>query len=451
MGSMDIIAANATPPGRGGIGVVRVSGKSLQSLALRVIGCVPKPRHATLSKFLDENGAAIDQGIALYFPSPHSYTGEDVLELQGHGGPAVMNLLLSRCLSAGARLARPGEFTLRAFLNGKLDLAQAESVADVIDASTGEAARCAMRSLQGEFSTAIHVVVQTLIDLRMLVEATLDFPEEETVVLQQANVYGKLQTLQSRLEDVLTSARQGSLLREGVNVVLIGQPNVGKSSLMNQLAGKDVAIVTEIPGTTRDAIYQTIEIEGVPLHLIDTAGLRETDDPVEKIGIARTRSAIEKANLALLLIDSCLEAALADREIVGSLPAKLPVVRIYNKIDLLDGVPQIGDSEGGPAIYLSAKTGAGIDLLRRKLLEIAGWQPHSLGEGIFMARHRHLEALTEARECLRNAAELAKQGIQLDLLAEELRVAQRALSSITGEFGADDLLGEIFSRFCIGK
>ncbi len=451
MGSTDIIAANATPPGRGGIGVVRVSGKTLQPLALRVLGCIPKPRHATLSKFLDETGAAIDQGIALYFPSPHSYTGEDVLELQGHGGPAVMNLLLSRCLSAGARLARPGEFTLRAFLNGKLDLAQAESVADVIDASTGEAARCAMRSLQGEFSTAIHILVQALIDLRMLVEATLDFPEEETVVLQQANVYGKLKTLQSQLEDILTSARQGSLLREGVSIILIGRPNVGKSSLMNQLAGKDAAIVTEIPGTTRDAIYQTIEIEGVPLHLIDTAGLRETDDPVEKIGIARTRSAIEKANLALLLIDSCLEAALADREIVDSLPAKLPLVRIYNKIDLLDGVPQIEDREGRPAIYLSAKTGAGIDLLRRKLLEIAGWQPHSLGEGIFMARHRHLKALTEAREYLRNAAELVGQGIQLDLLAEELRIAQRALSSITGEFGAEDLLGEIFSRFCIGK
>ena len=451
MGSTDIIAANATPPGRGGIGVVRVSGKTLQPLALRVLGCIPKPRHATLSKFLDETGAAIDQGIALYFPSPHSYTGEDVLELQGHGGPAVMNLLLSRCLSAGARLARPGEFTLRAFLNGKLDLAQAESVADVIDASTGEAARCAMRSLQGEFSTAIHILVQALIDLRMLVEATLDFPEEETVVLQQANVYGKLKTLQSQLEDILTSARQGSLLREGVSIILIGQPNVGKSSLMNQLAGKDAAIVTEIPGTTRDAIYQTIEIEGVPLHLIDTAGLRETDDPIEKIGIARTRSAIEKADLALLLIDSCLEAALADREIVDSLPAKLPLVRIYNKIDLLDGVPQIEDREGRPAIYLSAKTGAGIDLLRRKLLEIAGWQPHSLGEGIFMARHRHLKALTEAREYLRNAAELVGQGIQLDLLAEELRIAQRALSSITGEFGAEDLLGEIFSRFCIGK
>lgn len=451
MESKDIIAAIATPPGRGGIGVVRVSGKSLQSLVLRVIGYIPKPRHASLGKFLDENGAAIDQGIALYFPSPHSYTGEDVLELQGHGGPAVMNLLLSRCLSAGARLARPGEFTLRAFLNGKLDLAQAESVADVIDASTGEAARCAMRSLQGEFSTAIHILVQALIDLRMLVEATLDFPEEETIVLQQANVYGKLKTIQSRLEDVLTSARQGSLLREGVCVVLIGQPNVGKSSLMNQLAGEEAAIVTEIPGTTRDAIRQTIEIDGVPLHLIDTAGLRETDDPVEKIGIARTRSAIEKADLALLLIDSRLEAALADREIVDSLPAELPVVHVYNKIDLLDGVPQIEDSGGRPAIYLSAKTGAGIDLLRRKLLEIAGWQPHSLGEGIFMARHRHLEALTEARECLRDAAELARQGSQLDLLAEELRVAQRALSSITGEFSADDLLGEIFSRFCIGK
>lgn len=451
MGSTDIIAANATPPGRGGIGVVRVSGKSLQSLALSVIGYVPKPRHATLSKFLDEDGAAIDQGIALYFPSPHSYTGEDVLELQGHGGPAVMNLLLSRCLSAGARLAQPGEFTLRAFLNGKLDLAQAESVADIIDASTGEAARCAMRSLQGEFSAVIVDLVQALTDLRMLVEATLDFPEEEAVALQQANVHGRLEALLSRLDDVLAAAEQGSLLREGVSVVLVGQPNVGKSSLMNQLAGEETAIVTEIPGTTRDAIRQTIEIEGIPFHLIDTAGLRETDDLVEKIGIARAHAAIEKADLALLLIDRRLGAALEDRAIVKSLPAKLPVIRVYNKIDLLDAVPQVGGGEDGPSIYLSAKTGAGIDLLRRKLLEMAGWQPYMDAEGIFMARQRHVEALMESRRYLRSALELARQEVQLDLLAEELRTAQQTLSSITGEFSADDLLGEIFSRFCIGK
>ncbi|KIO49642.1 tRNA uridine-5-carboxymethylaminomethyl(34) synthesis GTPase MnmE [Nitrosospira sp. NpAV] len=451
MGSTDIIAANATPPGRGGIGVVRVSGKSLQSLALSVIGLIPQPRHATFSKFIDENGAAIDHGIALYFPSPHSYTGEDVLELQGHGGPAVMNLLLSRCLSAGARLAQPGEFTLRAFLNGKLDLAQAEGVADIIDASTGEAARCAMRSLQGEFSAVIVGLVQALTELRMLVEATLDFPEEETVTLQQANVYARLEAIQSRLEEVLTAAKQGSLLREGVSVVMVGQPNVGKSSLMNQLAGEETAIVTEIPGTTRDAIRQTVEIEGIPFHLVDTAGLRETDDLVEKIGIARTHAAIERSDLALLLIDRRLGVLPEDREIVRSLPAKLPVIRVYNKIDLLDEVPQVGDGEGGASIYLSAKTGAGIDLLRRKLLDMAGWQPHSETEGVFMARQRHVEALTRSGEYLRSALELARQGVQLDLQAEELRVAQLALSSITGEFSADDLLGEIFSRFCIGK
>jgi tRNA modification GTPase len=451
MENTDIIAAVATPPGRGGIGVVRVSGKNLQPLAQRIIGYIPKPRHASLSKFRDENGLAVDQGIVLYFPSPHSYTGEDVLELQGHGGPAVTNLVLSCCISAGARLAQPGEFTLRAFLNNKLDLAQAESVADIIDASTAEAVRCAMRSLQGEFSAAIHILVQALTDLRMLVEAGLDFPEEETGVLQQADVYARLTAIHVELEHVLASARQGSLLREGVHVVLVGQPNVGKSSLMNQLVGEEAAIVTEIPGTTRDAIRQAIEIEGVPLYLIDTAGLRETDDTVEKIGIARTRSVIGKADLGLLLIDSRFGITPADRIILDSLPAELPVIQVYNKIDLLETFPQAGNGEGKLEIHLSAKTGAGIDLLRKKLLEMVGWQSHAVGEGIFMARHRHLQALTEARKHLNDAAELAGCGFQLEVLAEELRLAQRTLTSITGEFGADDLLGEIFSRFCIGK
>lgn len=451
MENTDIIAAVATPPGRGGIGVVRISGKNLQPLAQRIIGYIPKPRHASLSKFRDENGLAVDQGIVLYFPSPHSYTGEDVLELQGHGGPAVTNLLLSCCISAGARLAQPGEFTLRAFLNNKLDLAQAESVADIIDASTGEAVRCAMRSLQGEFSVAIHMLVQALTDLRMLVEAGLDFPEEETGVLQQGDVYARLTVIHVQLEHVLASARQGSLLREGVHVVLVGQPNVGKSSLMNQLVGEEAAIVTEIPGTTRDAIRQAIEIEGVPLYLIDTAGLRETDDTVEKIGIARTRSVIGKADFGLLLIDSRLGITPADRLILDSLPAELPVIQVYNKIDLLDTFPRATNGEGKLEIHLSAKTGAGIDLLRKKLLEMVGWQSHAVGEGIFMARHRHLQALTEARKHLNDAAELAGRGFQLELLAEELRLAQRTLTSITGEFGADDLLGEIFSRFCIGK
>jgi tRNA modification GTPase len=451
MGNNDIIAAIATPPGRGGIGIVRISGKNLQLVALKIVGCIPEPRYASLSKFLDENGHAIDQGIAIYFPSPHSYTGEDVLELQGHSGPAVTNLVLSCCLSAGARLAQPGEFTLRAFLNNKLDLAQAEGVADIIDASTGEAARCALRSLQGEFSTAIRTAVRALTNLRMRVEATLDFPEEEIDFSEHRDIYARLEAVQVQLEHILASARQGSLLREGVRVVLVGQPNVGKSSLMNQLAGEEAAIVTEVPGTTRDAIRQTIEIEGVPLYLVDTAGLRETDDAVEKIGIARTRSAIEKADLALLLIDDSLGVTLEDRSILDSLPAGLPVIRIHNKIDLLNGLPHAKDCEGQPEIYLSAKTGAGVALLRRKLLEMAGWQPHSVGEGIFMARHRHLQALTEARGYLKDAIGLAERRIQLELLAEELRLAQRALSSITGEFSADDLLGEIFSRFCIGK
>lgn len=451
MSNTDTIAAIATPPGRGGIGVVRLSGKNLQAMAQEILGHTPQPRHASLSKFLDANGQVIDQGIALYFPAPHSYTGEDVLELQGHGGPAVMNLLLSRCLAAGARLAQPGEFTLRAFLNNKLDLAQAESVADIIDASTGEAARCAMRSLQGEFSAAIHTLVQALTDLRMLVEATLDFPEEETDFLQPANAHGKLAAIQAQLERVLTSARQGSLLREGLHVVLVGQPNVGKSSLMNRLAGEEVAIVTEVPGTTRDAIRQSIEIEGVPLHLIDTAGLRETDNAVEKIGIARTRTAIDQADLVLLLLDAGEGASTADRAILDSLPAGLPLISVFNKIDLLNESPQLKGEAGSIEIYLSAKTGVGVDLLRQKLLETIGWQPHTTGEGLFMARQRHLRALTAAKEHLHGAAAVGEKGEQLELLAEELRLAQLALTTITGEFSADDLLGEIFSRFCIGK
>ena len=451
MNNTDTIAAIATPPGRGGIGVVRLSGKNLQAMAQEILGHIPRQRHAHLSKFLDASGQVLDQGIALYFPAPHSYTGEDVLELQGHGGPAVMNLLLARCLAAGARLAQPGEFTLRAFLNNKLDLAQAESVADIIDASTGEAARCAMRSLQGEFSAAIHTLVQALTDLRMLVEATLDFPEEETNFLQHADAHGKLAAIQVQLERVLTSARQGSLLREGLHVVLVGQPNVGKSSLMNRLAGEEVAIVTEVPGTTRDAIRQSIEIEGVPLHLIDTAGLRETDNAVEKIGIARTRAAIDQADLALLLMDARAGASAADRAILDSLPAGLPLISVFNKIDLLNETPQLKDGAGKTEIYLSAKTGAGVELLRQKLLETIGWQPHAAGEGLFMARQRHLRALTAAREHLQGAATVGVQGAQLELLAEELRLAQLALTAITGEFSADDLLGEIFSRFCIGK
>ncbi len=451
MANTDIIAAIATPPGRGGIGVVRISGQNLQPLARAVLGYIPKQRYASLSKFLDKNGLVIDQGIALYFPAPHSYTGEDILELQGHGGQAIMSLLLSSCLAAGARVAQPGEFTLRAFLNNKLDLAQAESVADIIDASTNEAARCAMRSLQGEFSVTIRTLVQAVTGLRMLVEATLDFPEEETDSLQYADVHGKLKSIQMRLECVLTSSRQGSLLRDGMCIVLVGQPNVGKSSLMNRLAEEEVAIVAEIPGTTRDAVRHTINLEGVPLHLIDTAGLRETNDIVEQIGIARTRAAIEKADLALLLVDSHLGATLEDWAILNTFPAGLPVIQVFNKIDISHEAPRVKSEEGRLEIYLSAKTGAGIELLQQKLQEIIGWQSPSEGEGLFMARHRHLQALAETKRHLERAVEITRCGSQSELLAEELRLAQSALSSITGEFSADALLGEIFSHFCIGK
>jgi tRNA modification GTPase len=414
---------------------------------------MPKPRHATLSEFLDEEGQVIDRGIALYFPAPHSYTGEDVLEFQGHGGPIVMSLLLDSCISAGARLAEPGEFTLRAFLNDKLDLAQAESVADLIDAGTQEAARSALRSLKGEFSSLIHQIVRGLTDLRMIVEAWLDFPEENIDALAQSDVEERLEDISVRLEEVFSSARRGSLLREGVTVVLVGKPNVGKSSLMNQLAGEEAAIVTEIPGTTRDTIERLIEIEGVPLHVIDTAGLRETRDPIESIGIARTRSAIEKAALALVVLDCREGLGQEDRLIIESLPVNLRRVYVYNKTDLMDGALPAHNVLMPPEeteIYVSAKTGAGIEALRDALLNQAGRGAQSEG-GVFMARQRHLVAFSEAAAHLTHANGLARNGEPLELLAEELRIAQIALSSITGEFTADDLLGEIFSRFCIGK
>lgn len=442
----DVIAATATAPGRGGIGVVRVSGGGLADFAIALLGKLPKPRVATLSNFLAANGNTIDQGVALFFPSPHSYTGEDILELQGHGGDAVLRMVLGRCLELGARPAEPGEFTKRAFLNNKMDLAQAESVADLIDAATTEAAKSAMRSLRGEFSGAIHLLVERLVNLRMLVEATLDFPEEDVDFLAESNAFGQLSTIRAQLGEVFRQARQGSLLREGLHVALIGQPNVGKSSLLNQLAGEDVAIVTPVAGTTRDAIRQHIEIEGVPLHFVDTAGLRDTEDEVEKIGIARAWSAIRQANVVLLLVDATQGATPADLEIIAALPPGLPLLRIFNKVDLLAKEPKFPGIDGVTDVYLSAKTGEGIGLLHRQLLRVVGW--HGGGEGAFMARERHLVALHEAERSLA-LAETCKG--RIELLAEELRLAQGALSSITGEFTADDLLGEIFSRFCIGK
>ena len=447
MPNIDTIAAVATALGRGGIGVIRISGNKVVSLAQRILGKLLPPRSATLSYFRDGCSEPIDQGIALYFPGPNSFTGEDVLELQGHGGPAVLQVLLQHCLSLGARLAEPGEFTRRAFLNDKIDLAQAESVVDLIDAASAEAARSAMRSLQGDFSRLVHELLQGLISLRMLVEATLDFPEEEIDFLEAAGAAQKLANLLTQLDSVLSTAKQGSLLREGVQVVLIGQPNVGKSSLLNKLAGEEVAIVTAIAGTTRDAIRQSIKIEGVPLHIIDTAGLRDATDEVEQIGINRTWGAIEKANLVLLVVNAVDGVTAEDACILERLPLGLPVIRVFNKIDLQQIPPRKESSVSGTDVYLSAKSGEGLQLLREQLLYVAGWQPSS-GEGVFMARERHLVALLAARDALNGAS---SQWQHLELLAEELRIAQNSLNSITGEFGADDLLGEIFSRFCIGK
>ncbi|MBI5938625.1 MAG: tRNA uridine-5-carboxymethylaminomethyl(34) synthesis GTPase MnmE [Betaproteobacteria bacterium] len=439
----DTIAAVATAPGRGGIGVVRVSGPDLTQLIEGIVGRALTPRLASFARFRDADGATLDEGIALYFPAPYSFTGEHVLELQGHGGPQVLQLVLERCLALGARLAEPGEFSRRAFLNGKIDLAQAEAIADLIDAHSREAARSAVRSLAGEFSRRVRELVDGLIHLRMLVESTLDFPEEEIDFLKQADAWGQLGTIQAKLAAVQQEARQGALLREGLNVVLIGQPNVGKSSLLNRLAGYEAAIVTEIAGTTRDTVREAIQIEGVPLHVIDTAGLRETVDAVERIGIERTWAAIAKADVALLLVDAAHGVGEQERAILGRLPA-IPLITVHNKIDQTAEVPRCADDSR--EIWLSAKTGAGIELLRKQLLAAAGWQ--AAGEGAFMARGRHLEALRGARDHLAGAE---AAGERLELFAEELRLAQEALNLITGEFTADDLLGRIFSQFCIGK
>lgn len=441
-----MIAAVATAPGRGGIGVVRLSGPDLRPFARQLIGQVPAPRLATLTRFLDGSGDEIDEGIALHFPAPHSYTGEDVLELQGHGGPMVMHLLLQRCLELGARLAEPGEFTRRAFLNDKLDLAQAEAVADLIEASTAAAARSAVRSLAGEFSAAIHHLVKRLTELRMLIEATLDFPEEEIDVLRQADVPGRLQSMLDELAGIRQRARQGSLLRSGMHVVLAGQPNVGKSSLLNRLAGEERAIVTAVAGTTRDAVRETIQVHGIPLHIIDTAGLRETEDEVERIGIARTWREIERADVIVLLLDARSGSTAEDKSIAARMPAGVERIEICNKSDLAGHPPQRVEEGGQVVLWLSAKTGQGMELLEQELLRVAGWQAGA--EDAFMARERHLRALERASGHLETA--LQQQAL-LELLAEELRQAQGALSSITGEFTPDDLLGEIFSRFCIGK
>ncbi|MEK6669184.1 MAG: tRNA uridine-5-carboxymethylaminomethyl(34) synthesis GTPase MnmE [Pseudomonadota bacterium] len=471
------IMAVATASGRGAVGIVRVSGRGLLPLARALCGRELVPRMASYGPFRDGRGEALDQGLALYFPGPHSYTGEDVLELQGHGGPVVMQLLLARCLEAaaevdattgrarlpGLRLAEPGEFTQRAFLHDKIDLAQAEAIADLIDASTEAAARSATRSLGGAFSREIDALRDQIVQLRMLVEATLDFPEEEIDFLEKANARGRLDRLQATLDGVLAQARQGALLREGLQVVLAGQPNAGKSSLLNALAGAELAIVTPIAGTTRDKVSETLQIEGVPLHIIDTAGLRadhEATDEVERIGMARSWEAIAQADAVLFLHDltrvSDPAYAQADADIAARLSSPgqgATVLHIFNKADVgmdvdVDALAQ--PQPPGEVLRLSARTGEGLQALRQTLLRQAGWQ--AAQEGVFIARQRHVQALNAAREHLALAqAHAAQHDGALDLLAEELRLAHQALGRITGAFSADDLLGEIFTRFCIGK
>ncbi len=452
------IVAIATAPGRGAVGIVRVSGRDLVSVIRAVCGRALTARHASYLPLLDRHGAPIDHGLALHFPAPHSYTGEDVLELQAHGGPVVLQLLLARCIEAGEsiglRVAEPGEFTERAFLNDKLDLAQAEAVSDLIDASTEAAARSASRSLSGGFSAEIRALLERLVKLRMLVEATLDFPEEEIDFLEQADASGQLQGLVTQLVRVMQRTRQGALLREGIKVVIAGQPNVGKSSLLNALAGAELAIVTPIPGTTRDKVSQTIQIEGVPLHVVDTAGLRDTLDEIERIGIGRTWAEIEDADALLFVHDLTRvgqpEHDAADAAIAQRLPTALlageRVLHVFNKLDAVPASTPVPTS----GLAVSANTGAGLDALRHGLLQRAGWQASP--EGLFIARTRHVQALHRTQAHLaRASAQLTHADPALDLLAEDLRLAQRALGEITGEFTADDLLGEIFSRFCIGK
>ncbi len=500
----DPIAAIATAPGRGAVGVVRASGASVAPLIVALCGRTLKPREATYLAFRAADGGVIDQGLAIHFPAPHSYTGEDVLELQAHGGPVVLQLLLARCLEAGLslnpatgapwlpgmRVAQPGEFTQRAFLNDKMDLAQAEAVADLIDASTEAAARSASRSLAGEFSREINALRDALVHLRMLVEATLDFPEEEIDFLKKADAHGQLVALQQRVAEVMQRARQGVLLREGIKVVIAGQPNAGKSSLLNALAGAELAIVTPVAGTTRDKVQQTIQIEGVPLHIVDTAGLRDSQDEVEKIGIARAWDEIFAADAVLFLHDltrsACVSYQAEDAAIAVALgqklPKNVPVLHVWSKADVAtadaafptatpphqapssvnatlpgavkQAVAVLGSAGASVSdavpLRLSAKTGYGLDALRQRLLDLAGWQ--SGAQGVFMARERHVHALQRAQQHLMQASvQLSHAAQALDLLAEELRLAQNAINEITGAFTSDDLLGVIFSSFCIGK
>lgn len=454
MNTTDTIAALATPPGRGGVGILRISGRGAKDVALAVLGKLPKPRYADYLPFRDAEGSTLDQGIALWFPGPNSFTGEDVLELQGHGGPVILDLLLKRVLALpDVRIARPGEFSERAFLNDKLDLAQAEAIADLIDASSEQAARSAMNSLQGAFSLRIHQLVEALTHLRIYVEAAIDFPDEEIDFLSDGKIEAQLNGVMADLDGVRAEARQGSLLREGMKVVIAGRPNAGKSSLLNELAGREAAIVTDIAGTTRDVLREHIHIDGMPLHIIDTAGLREASDEVERIGIERAWNEIEQADRVLFMVDGTTTAATEPAEIwpefMARLPSTLPITVVRNKADITGETLGLSEVNGHSLIRLSARTGEGIDLLREHLKQSMGFTSNM--EGGFLARRRHLQALEQAAQHLVQGKEQLVSAYAGELLAEELRLAQRALSEITGEFTSDDLLGRIFSSFCIGK
>jgi len=440
----DTIVAIATPSGRGGVGIIRVSGSKVSDIAEQVLGELPQPFKASHRLFKDSDQETLDDGVALYFPKPNSFTGEDVLELQGHGGHIVMDMLMDRCLELGARVARPGEFSERAFLNDKLDLTQAEAIADLIDSGSEQAARSALRSLQGDFSKAIDSLLIKMIEMRVYVEAALDFPEEEIDFLADENVMIRLNAIKDQLAEITTKATQGCLLRNGLNLVIIGEPNAGKSSLLNVLSGNESAIVTDIAGTTRDVLHESINLDGMPLHLVDTAGLRDSDDVVEKIGIERAWQAVEKADLALLLLGES-QTATNSESIVDKLPETLPLLVVQNKIDLRH--EEAGKRDG--KLYISAKQNLGIDALKEELKQRMGYQNN--GEDTFIARRRHLRALENTRQLVNNAETQLVEFNAGELMAEELRLAQDELGQITGKFTSDDLLGEIFSSFCIGK
>ncbi len=448
--SNDTIAAIATPPGMGGVGIIRISGPLCKKIADVILHGTPPPRHADYRSFYDAEDHLLDQGIAIYFPAPNSFTGEDVLELQGHGGPVVLDMLLQACVRVGVRIARSGEFSERAFLNDKMDLAQAEAIADLIESGSEQSARAALRSLQGDFSDRIHSLVADVTELRMYIESAIDFPEEEIDFLGDQQIHTHLENLLADFEQLQQSVKHGCLMREGMTVVIAGQPNAGKSSLLNVLAGRETAIVTEVPGTTRDVLREHIDIDGLPLHIVDTAGLRETDDQVEQIGVDRAWEAISHADRILMMVDDRNGITDADRSILEQFPEGLGLTIVRNKIDLSEHKPDLRLQEQHTEISLSATTGQGLELLREHLKQCVGYQITS-AEGEFTARRRHLDALQRANQSLLHARTQLGENRAGELAAEELRQAQQALSEITGEFSSDDLLGKIFADFCIGK